>query len=223
MTRNEITVKALLDLSHTMASALFERFIYPWEALPEIGIFILSAGAQLSLDDFRLEGENIWIHKSVQIPPTVSMKGPLIICEGAEVRQCAFFRGNVLIGKNAVAGNSCEFKNSILFDAVQTPHYNYVGDSVLGYKSHMGAASLTSNVKSDKKNVIVHLDEEDLPTGMKKFGAIIGNEVEVGCGSVLNPGTVIGSGTNIYPLSSVRGCVPADSIYKQNGSIVLKY
>jgi len=222
MNREEITIRALLDLSHTMADTLFEKFTYPWEVLPEIGKFLEETGKKLPEEEYQKIGDNIWIHKSVVIPPTVSMKGPLIICEGAEVRQCAFFRGNVLIGKNAVAGNSCEFKNSILFDNVQTPHYNYIGDSVLGFKSHMGAASLTSNVKSDKKLVVVHLGEDNIETGLKKFGAILGNEVEVGCGSVLNPGSVIGSHTNIYPLSSVRGCVPSGSIYKQDGTVVKK-
>jgi len=222
MTRDEITIGALLDLSHTMAEPLFRKFAYPWEVLPEIGAYILELGKTLSEYDYNRIGDNIWIHKSVKIPPTVSLAGPLIICEGAEVRQCAFFRGNVLVGRKAVTGNSCEFKNSILFDNVQTPHYNYVGDSVLGFKSHMGAASLTSNVKSDKKPVVVHAGSEDIETGLKKFGAILGNEVEVGCGSVLNPGTVIGSHSNIYPLSSVRGCVPSFSIYKTDGVIVEK-
>lgn len=222
MTKDDITIGALLDLSHTAAAPLFQKFTFPWEVLPEIGAYIRALGETLSADEYNRIGDNIWIHRSVKIPPTASLTGPLIICEGAEVRQCAFFRGNVLVGKNAVTGNSCEFKNSILFDNVQTPHYNYVGDSILGYRSHMGAASLTSNVKSDKKLVVVHAGSEDIETGLKKFGAILGNEVEVGCGSVLNPGTVIGSHTNIYPLSSVRGCIPSFSIYKRDGIIAEK-
>jgi NDP-sugar pyrophosphorylase family protein len=222
MNREELMISELYDLQYTMAAPLFGKFRFPWEVLPEIGNFIMELGSTLPADEYQKIGDSIWIHKSVSIPPTASLTGPLIICEGAEVRQCAFFRGKVLVGKNAVTGNSCEFKNCILFDRVQTPHYNYVGDSVLGYRSHMGAASLTSNVKSDKKPVVVHTGEEDIETGFKKFGAMIGDEVEVGCGSVLNPGTVIGKHTNIYPLSSVRGCVPAFSIWKREGEIVLK-
>ena len=221
MTREELRSSALLDLTHTMAEPLFERFEFPWEVLPEIGAFVKALGETLPPDEYVKYGDDIWVHRSVTLPPTVSMTGPLVICEGAEVRQCAFFRGKVLVGKGAVCGNSCEFKNVILFDKVQTPHYNYVGDSVLGFASHMGAGSITSNVKSDKKNVVVHADEE-IPTGMKKFGAILGDHVEIGCGSVLNPGSVIGPNTNVYPLTSVRGAIPADSILKREGVIVSK-
>ena len=220
MKREEITTEALLDLTRTIAAPLFQRFTYPWEVLPEIHEFLVQIGPELSPDEYRTEGDMIWIHRSVDLPPTVSLKGPLIICEGAEVRQAAFFRGNVLIGRNSVAGNSCEFKNSILFDHVETPHYNYVGDSVLGYRSHMGAGSITSNINSDRKNILIHTGGEDIVTGLRKIGAILGDGVEVGCGTVLNPGAVVGRRTSIYPLSSVRGAIPADCIYKREGEIV---
>ena len=195
---------------------------YPWEALPKIGAFILELGASLSEEEYEKRGENIWIARSAKVAPTASITGPCIIGKDTEVRHCAFIRGNALVGDGAVVGNSTELKNVILFNKVQVPHYNYVGDSILGYKSHMGAGSITSNVKSDKLLVKVHTPEGDIETGIKKFGAMIGDEVEVGCGSVLNPGTVIGRNTNIYPLSSVRGVVPANSIYKKQGEVAEK-
>lgn len=222
MKKEQMTIKQLFDTKRSIAGRLMEEYTYPWEVLPHIGSFIEAIGGVLQESEYNRLGKNIWIHKSVEMPPTACMKGPAIICEGAEVRTCAFFRGNVIVGEGAVVGNSTELKNVILFDGVQVPHYNYVGDSILGYKSHMGASSLTSNVKSDKTLVKVHAEDGDIETGLKKFGAMLGDEVEVGCGSVLNPGTVVGSHTNIYPLSSVRGCVEANSIYKKEGTIVSK-
>lgn len=222
MKKDQMTIKSLYDTSKTIAGRLLEEFTYPWEVLPKIGEMIKSLGNMLPAGDYKKVGSAIWIHKSVEIPPTACMKGPAIICEGAEIRTCAFIRGNVIIGSGAVVGNSTELKNVILFDGVQVPHYNYVGDSILGYKSHMGAGSLTSNVKSDKTLVNVHAEDEDIETGLKKFGAMLGDNVEVGCGSVLNPGTVVGRNSNIYPLSSVRGCVDANSIFKKEGDIVTK-
>ena len=210
------------DLSKTLAKELMESKTYPWEVLPCISQFIVELGNTLSEEEYEKKGENVWIAKSAKVAPTAYINGPAIIGKNAEVRHCAFIRGNVLVGEGAVVGNSTELKNVILFDKVQVPHYNYVGDSILGYKSHMGAGSITSNVKSDKKLVVVKGKEVRLETGLKKFGAMLGDEVEVGCGSVLNPGTVVGSHTNIYPLSSVRGVVPAGSIYKKQGEIVEK-
>ena len=222
MTKQEVRSSELFDLSKTIARELFEKHSYPWEVLAELESFISELGKKLDPNEYDKKGDDIWIHKTVKIAPTVSLKGPAIICEGAELRQSAFIRGSVIIGKKSIAGNSCEFKNSVLFDDVQTPHYNYVGDSILGYKSHMGASSLTSNVKSDKSLVKIHLGNEDLETGRKKVGAMLGDFVEVGCGSVLNPGTVIGKNSIIYPLSSVRGTVAADSIYKAKDDVVKK-
>lgn len=196
----ELEVKELYTLSETLAAPLLASVTYPWEALPKIGAFILELGASLSEEEYEKRGENIWIARSAKVAPTASITGPCIIGKGTEVRHCAFIRGNALVGDGAVVGNSTELKNVILFNKVQVPHYNYVGDSILGYKSHMGAGSITSNVKSDKLLVKVHTPEGDIETGIKKFGAMIGDEVEVGCGSVLNPGTVIGRGSNIYPL-----------------------
>ena len=212
MNREEMTIRNLYDTSKTIAGRMLERYTYPWEALPHIGEMIEVIGKNLPENEYQRVGSSIWIHKSVEIPPTVCMKGPAIICGGAEIRTCAFIRGNVIIGEGAVVGNSTELKNVLLFDGVQVPHYNYVGDSILGYKSHMGASSLTSNVKSDKTLVKVHGADGDIETGLKKFGAMVGDYVEVGCGSVLNPGTIVGPHANIYPLSSVRGCVDANSI-----------
>ena len=222
MTKQEVRSLELFDLSKTIARELFEKHSYPWEVLAELESFILELGKKLDPNEYDKKGDDIWIHKTTKIAPTVSLKGPAIICEGAELRQSAFIRGSVIIGKGSIAGNSCEFKNSVLFDDVQTPHYNYVGDSILGYKSHMGASSLTSNVKSDKSLVKIHLGNEDLETGRKKVGAMLGDFVEVGCGSVLNPGTVIGKNSIIYPLSSVRGTVAANSIYKAKDDVVKK-
>ena len=218
----EVEVKELYTLSETLAAPLLASVTYPWEALPKIGAFILELGATLSEEEYEKRGENIWIARSAKVAPTASITGPCIIGKDTEVRHCAFIRGNALVGDGAVVGNSTELKNVILFNKVQVPHYNYVGDSILGYKSHMGAGSITSNVKSDKLLVKVHTPEGDIETGIKKFGAMIGDEVEVGCGSVLNPGTVIGRNTNIYPLSSVRGVVPANSIYKKQGEVAEK-
>ena len=215
-------IKNLYNLEETITKDLLEKFEYPWEALPEISKFILEIGPMLDKDIYEQKGENIWIAKSANVYPSAYIKGPAIIGENAEVRHCAFIRGNAIVGNNAVVGNSTELKNVILFNNVQVPHYNYVGDSILGYKSHMGAGSITSNVKSDKKLVIVKNGEEKIETGLKKFGAMIGDCVEVGCGSVLNPGSVIGKNTNIYPLSSVRGVVPENSIYKNQNEIVVK-
>lgn len=218
----ELEVKNLYTLTETLAAPLLSRVTYPWEALPEIGAFILELGASLSEEEYEKQGENIWIARSAKVAPTASITGPAIIGKNAEIRHCAFIRGNALVGEGAVVGNSTELKNVILFNKVQVPHYNYVGDSILGFKAHMGAGSITSNVKSDKLLVKVHTPEGDIETGIKKFGAMIGDEVEVGCGSVLNPGTVIGRNSNIYPLSSVRGVVASDSIYKKQGEVAQK-
>ncbi|MGN0399150.1 MAG: UDP-N-acetylglucosamine pyrophosphorylase [Blautia sp.] len=210
------------DLNQTLAKELLESKTYPWEVLPLISAFIVKLGNTLSEEEYEKKGENVWIAKSAKVAPTAYINGPAIIGKDAEIRHCAFIRGNALVGEGAVVGNSTELKNVILFNKVQVPHYNYVGDSILGYKSHMGAGSITSNVKSDKKLVVVKAADRKIETGMKKFGAMLGDEVEVGCGSILNPGTVVGSYSNIYPLSSVRGVVPARSIYKNKNEIVGK-
>ena len=217
-----VTVKELYTLEETIAKDIFDGAVYPWEVLPKISSFIIELGNTLSSEEYDKIGENVWIAKSAKVAPTAFINGPAIIGKDAEVRHCAFIRGNAIVGEGAVVGNSTELKNVILFNKVQVPHYNYVGDSILGYKSHMGAGSITSNVKSDKKLVVVKGADGEIETGMKKFGAMLGDEVEVRCGSVLNPGTVVGSHTNIYPLSSVRGVVPAGSIYKKQGEIVEK-
>lgn len=217
------TVKALYNLNETIAKDIFEGVTYPWEVLPKISIFILELGETLSEEEYEKAGENVWIAKSATVAPTACINGPAIIGKNAEVRHCAFIRGNAIVGEGAVVGNSTELKNVILFNKVQVPHYNYVGDSVLGYKSHMGAGSITSNVKSDKTLVTVKTEAGAIETGLKKFGAMLGDEVEVGCGSVLNPGTVVGIHTNIYPLSMVREFVPANSIYKKRGEVIEKY
>lgn len=218
----ECKIKNLYNLEETIAKPLLEGLIYPWEALPKINDFIIELGNKLNPEIYELKGQNIWIAKSANIFPTAYIKGPAIIGENAEIRHCAFIRGKVIVGNNAVVGNSTELKNVILFNNVQVPHYNYVGDSILGYKSHMGAGSITSNVKSDKKLVVVKNGKDNIETGLKKFGAMIGDNVEIGCGSILNPGSVIGRNTNIYPLSSVRGVVPQNSIYKKQNEIVEK-
>ena len=218
----ELEVRELYNLAETQAEPLLSSVTYPWEALPKIGAFILELGATLSEEEYEKRGENIWIARSAKVAETASVTGPCIIGRNTEVRHCAFIRGNALIGEGAVVGNSTELKNVILFNKVQVPHYNYVGDSILGYKAHMGAGSITSNVKSDKLLVKVHTPEGDIETGLKKFGAMIGDETEVGCGTVMNPGTVIGREASIYPLSSVRGTVPAGSIYKKQGEIAQK-
>ena len=215
-------IENLYNLEETIAKTLLEGLTYPWEALPKISEFIIELGNTLDKEIYELKGENIWIAKSAKVMPSAYIKGPAIIGENAEIRHCAFIRGNAIVGNGAVVGNSTELKNVILFNNVQVPHYNYVGDSILGYKAHMGAGSITSNVKSDKKLVIVKNGTEKIETGLKKFGAMIGDNVEVGCGSVLNPGSVIGRNTNIYPLSSVRGVVAENSIYKNQNEIVNK-
>ena len=215
-------VECLYDLNETIAAELLKSVTYPWEALKGIGDFIRRIGPSLDPAVYEKRGEEIWVAKSARVAPTACLNGPLIVDEEAEIRHCAFIRGSAIVGKGAVVGNSTELKNAVLFNGVQVPHYNYVGDSVLGYKSHMGAGSITSNVKSDKKLVVVKTPECNIETGIKKFGAMLGDEVEVGCGTVLNPGSVVGSHTNIYPLSSVRGYVPSGSIYKRQGEVVEK-
>lgn len=209
----------LYDLSHTAAKPLLENTLYPWEALPKIGEFILELGKTLSHEEYEVRGENIWIHKTAKIYPNNYIAGPCIIGADTEVRPGAFIRGNALIGKGCVVGNSTELKNVILFDTVQVPHYNYVGDSILGYRSHMGAGAVTSNVKQDKTPVTVLAGWRRVETGLKKFGAMLGDNVEIGCNSVLNPGTVVGKGSRIYPLSMVRGLVPSGMIYKRDREI----
>lgn len=210
-----ITVSELYDLKETIAAELLEGATYPWEVLPQIHDFIIRLGESLSRELYEERGEHIWVAKSAKVAPTACLNGPLIIDEDAEIRHCAFVRGNAIVGKGAVVGNSTELKNVILFNKVQVPHYNYVGDSILGYKAHMGAGSITSNVKSDKTLVVVKGEGFSIGTGLKKMGAMLGDHVEVGCNSVLNPGTVVGRNTNIYPTSMVRGVVPAGSIYKK--------
>lgn len=217
-----IRTNDLFDLSRSIAAPLLSKCEFPWEALPKIRDFILSVGPTLSKDEYDNIGNDVWVAKNVSIHPNAVICGPAIISEGTELRPGAFIRGNVIIGKNCVIGNSCELKNSIIFDKVQVPHFNYIGDSILGYCSHTGAGAITSNVKSDRSLVKVSIDGERVDTGLKKFGAIIGDHVEIGCNSVLNPGTVIGRNSNVYPLSSVRGTVPENSIFKSNDNIVLK-
>ena len=217
-----ITIENLYDLTETIAADLFTEAEYLWEVLPRIHDFILELGKRLPEEDFEKRGEDIWVAKSAKVAPTACLNGPLIIDEEAEVRHCAFVRGNAIVGKGAVVGNSTELKNVVLFNKVQVPHYNYVGDSILGFKSHMGAGSITSNVKSDKTLVVVKNGEEKIETGLKKMGAMLGDHVEVGCNSVLNPGTVIGRNSNIYPTSCVRGVIPAGHIFKRPGEVVQK-
>jgi len=219
----ELTVNELFTLDETIAKDIFENVTYPWEVLPKISGFIIEIGAALPEEEYDKIGDNVWIAKTAKVFPSAYINGPAIIGKNAEVRHCAFIRGNAIVGEGAVVGNSTELKNVILFNKVQVPHYNYVGDSILGYKAHMGAGSITSNVKSDKKLVVVKTPEGNIETGIKKFGAMLGDEVEVGCGTVLNPGSVVGKCSNIYPLSSVRGFVPENSIYKKQGEIAEKY
>ena len=218
----KLTVSELLDLSHTLAGEYLAQFEYPWQALDGIKDFILALGPTLPADEYDQPAPNVWVHKTAKVFPSAYLGAPCIIGPETEVRHCAFIRGSALVGANCVVGNSVELKNVILFDNVQVPHYNYVGDSILGYKSHMGAGSLTSNVKSDKTLVVVKSNQEQIPTGLKKFGAMLGDFVEVGCNSVLNPGTVIGRNTSIYPTSSVRGAIPADSIFKAQNDIAAR-
>lgn len=217
-----VTIQELYDLEHTQAKSYLSQFTYPWEALKGIKDFIVQLGSTLG-DDYQEVSPQVWVHRTATVAPTAYLGAPCIIGAGTEVRHCAFIRGSALVGENCVVGNSVELKNVILFDNVQTPHYNYVGDSILGYKSHMGAGSVTSNVKSDKTLVVVKDGQEQMPTGLKKFGAMLGDYVEVGCNSVLNPGTVIGRHTNIYPTSCVRGVVPANHIWKTGGVVVAKH
>lgn len=219
----ECKIKNLYNLDETIAKELIEKYEYPWEVLPHIEEYILELGKKLSKDEYKEISENVWVHKTANVYPSAYIKGPAIICENAEIRHCAFIRGKAIVGKNAVVGNSTELKNVILFNNVQVPHYNYVGDSILGYKAHMGAGSITSNVKSDKKLVLIKGENEIIETGLKKVGAMVGDNVEVGCGSILNPGSVIGRNSNIYPLSAVRGVVKENSIYKNKNEIVQKY
>ena len=219
----QFTVKNLYTLEETIAAGLLSEVTYPWEALPKISEFIVALGKTLPADKYEEVKENVWIAKSATVAETANINGPAIIDGDAEIRHCAFIRGNAIVGKGAVVGNSTELKNVILFNKVQVPHYNYVGDSILGLKSHMGAGSITSNVKSDKTLVVVKNGGEKMETGLKKFGAMLGDNVEVGCNSVLNPGTVIGRNSNVYPTSMVRGCIPAGSIYKKQGEIAEKY
>ncbi len=217
-----VTIQELYDLEHTQAKSYLEQFTYPWEALKGIKDFIVQLGSTLG-DEYQEVSPQVWVHRTATVAPTAYLGAPCIIGAGTEVRHCAFIRGSALVGENCVVGNSVELKNVILFDNVQTPHYNYVGDSILGYKSHMGAGSVTSNVKSDKTLVVVKDGQEQIPTGLKKFGAMLGDYVEVGCNSVLNPGTVVGRHTNIYPTSCVRGVVPANHIWKTGGVVVAKH
>lgn len=214
--------KDILDLEHTLAKNYLEGFEYPWLALSGIKDMIVSCGKQLDPNEYKEIKENVWIHKTATIYESAYINGPCIIGKNTEVRHCAFIRGSALVGDDCVIGNSVELKNVIIFDNVQVPHYNYVGDSILGFHSHMGAGSITSNVKSDKQLVVVHNGTEQIETGIKKFGAILGNYVEVGCNSVLNPGTVVGTNSSIYPTSCVRGVIPNNSIYKNNGEIIEK-
>lgn len=214
-------ISQLYDLNYTLAREYLKKFEYPWEALGGIKDFITETGSSLDKEDYITVSANVWVHKTAKVAPTAYLGAPCIVCENAEVRHCAFVRGSAVIGKGCVVGNSTELKNVILFDGVQVPHYNYVGDSILGHKSHLGAGAITSNVKSDKSNVVIK-GEKPLNTGLKKVGAMVGDFVEVGCNSVLNPGTVIGKNTQVYPLSRVRGVIPADSIYKGDGNIVDK-
>ena len=218
----EWRIEDLYDLKETIAVDIFDGLKFPWEVLPKIKDFIIKLGETLPEDRYERKGENIWIAKNARVFPSAYIAGPCIVDEDAEVRHCAFIRGSAIVGKGCVVGNSTELKNVILFNKVQVPHYNYVGDSILGFKAHMGAGSITSNVKSDKTLVVVKSDGENIETGLKKFGAMLGDNVEVGCNSVLNPGTVVGRSTNIYPTSCVRGYIPANSIYKDSSNIINK-
>ena len=219
---DECKICNLYNLEETIAKELLENLTYPWEALPKIEEFIINFGNSLNLDKYEKKDDTIWIAKTATVAPTAYIAGPTIIGENAEIRHSAFIRGKVIVGEGAVVGNSTELKNVILFNKVQVPHYNYIGDSILGYKAHMGAGSITSNVKSDKTLVVVKSEKNKIETRLKKFGAMIGDGVEVGCGSILNPGSVIGKNTNIYPLSSVRGVVAKNSIYKNQNEIIAK-
>ena len=217
----KLMIKNLFDLDKTIAKDLFEGAVYPWEVLPKIKEFIVKLGNTLDPEIYEKRGEDIWVAKSAKVAPSAYLGGPLIICENAEIRHCAFIRGSAIVGAGAVVGNTTELKNAVLFNGVQVPHYNYVGDSILGYKAHTGAGAITSNLKSDKKLVTVMCDGEKVETGVKKFGAMLGDFADIGCNSVLNPGTVVGRGTRVYPLSMVRGYVPEHSIYKNRNEVVI--
>jgi len=218
----ELEIRNLFDLNETIAAELFRNFTYPWEVLAGIRDFICAAGPGLPASEYEKRGDDIWISKSAAVCESACLNGPLIICPGAEIRHCAFIRGCAVVGEGATVGNSTELKNAVLFNKAQVPHYNYIGDSVIGYRSHMGAGAVTSNLKSDKTNVTVRFHDQKIVTGIRKFGAVLGDNVEVGCGSVLNPGTVIGRNTTVYPLSMVRGYIPSDSIFKEKGIVVRK-
>lgn len=222
MKLEELYISNLLDLSMTIASGIFDGLTFPWEALPRIKDYISVLGSKLPEEEYERIGDGIWIAKTAKVAPTASITGPVIICPGAEVRHCAFIRGSAIIGTDSVIGNSTELKNCIIFRSAQVPHYNYIGDSILGYKAHLGAGAITSNLKSDRSVVTVPCDNTRIDTELRKFGAIVGDNVEVGCNSVLNPGTVIGRNTTVYPLSMVRGIIPASSIYKKQGEIADK-
>lgn len=217
-----MTIRDLYSLEETIAKDLFEGATYPWEILPKIKDFIVKLGESLDPEVYERRGEDIWVAKSAKVAPTACLNGPLIVDEDAEIRHCAFVRGSAIVGKGVVVGNSTELKNVILFNKVQVPHYNYVGDSILGYKAHMGAGSITSNVKSDKTLVVIKNGDEKIETGLKKVGAMLGDNVEVGCNSVLNPGTVIGRNSNVYPTSCVRGVIPESHIFKNSGEVIAK-
>ena len=220
--QNELTISAMYDLKETIAADIFQDATYPWEVLSKIKFFIIELGKTLPTEEYDQIEENIWIAKSAKVAKTASITGPAIIGKNAEIRHCAFIRGNAIVGEGAVVGNSTELKNVILFNKVQVPHYNYVGDSILGFKAHMGAGAITSNIKSDRSPVTINCQGEKLNTGLIKMGAMLGDNVEVGCNSVLNPGTIVGRSSNIYPLSMVRGFVPSGSIYKKAGEVVQK-
>lgn len=222
ITKNELCTASLLDLNKTIAGDLFKDVTYPWEALPRIAAFIMAMGPTLPQDEYDSVGEDIWVAKTARVAPTAYLHGPLIICPEAEVRHCAFIRGSAIIGRGSVVGNSTELKNCVIFDSAQVPHYNYIGDSILGYKAHLGAGAITSNLKSDRSMVTIAVENDKMTTELKKFGAIVGDNVEIGCNSVLNPGSVICRNATVYPLSMVRGVVPPDSIYKKQGEIAGK-
>lgn len=222
MKMNDTKIECLYDLTHTIAKDMIRSFTYPWEVLANIEKIILELGCKLPKDEYEVRENNVWIHKTATVFPSAYLGKNVIVGKGAEVRHCAFVRENAIIGEAAVVGNSTELKNVILFDGVEVPHYNYVGDSILGYKAHMGAGSITSNVRADKGLVKIHTEDGDIETGRKKVGAMLGDHAEIGCGSVLNPGTVIGRNSNVYPLSSVRCCVSENSIYKNQGEIAEK-
>lgn len=219
---SQITVQELFDLTHTRCASLFDGVTYPWEVLDRIGDYIVELGRTLDETVFEKRGENIWIARNATVAPTACITGPCIIDEEAEVRHCAFIRGKVMIGRKTVIGNSVELKNAVVFDGAQLPHFNYIGDAVVGYRAHMGAGSVTSNVKSDKTHVAVRIEGDVIDTGRKKFGAMLGDYAEIGCNAVLNPGTIVGRRTNVYPTTCARGVIPADSIMKNNGTVICK-